>query len=140
MARDFPELKIIISHGGYPWVNEAIFVAQRNKNVYLDISEYELTPQSEAYIQAANTLISDKLLYASAHPFVDFRESLKIFDNLPLDREVREKVMYKNAAKLLFGKCDNLPAADTHSAAKENMEDLIIQGVIKELAKRGLVS
>ncbi len=24
VARDFPELKIVISHGGYPWVNEAI--------------------------------------------------------------------------------------------------------------------
>jgi len=34
-ARDFPELKIVISHGGYPWVNEAINVVQRNKNVYI---------------------------------------------------------------------------------------------------------
>ncbi len=29
---------------------------------------------SEAYIQAANTMISDKILYASAHPFVDFKQ------------------------------------------------------------------
>lgn len=139
VARDFPDLKIIISHGGYPWVNEAIFVAQRNKNVYLDISEYELTPMSEAYIQAANTLISDKLLYASAHPFVDFRDSLKIFENLPLDKGVREKVMYSNAARLLFGKCDDT-TQESKAVTNANMEELIIQGVIRELAKRGLVS
>lgn len=141
VAKDFPDLKIIISHGGYPWVNEAIFVAQRNKNVYLDLSEYELTPLSEAYVEAANTLISDKILYASAHPFVDFKDALKTYQNLPFTQEVRQKIMYNNAAKLLFGeeKVAQL-TPETKPASSTNMEDLIIQNVIKELAKRGLVS
>lgn len=101
VARDFPELKIIVSHGGYPWVNEMIIVAQRNPNVYVELSEYEFFPQSEAYIQAANTIISDKLLFASAHPFVDFKKAIKNYQTLPFKPEVREKVMYQNAAKLL---------------------------------------
>ncbi len=101
VARDFPELKIIVSHGGYPWVNEMIIVAQRNKNVYVEISEYEFFPQAEFYIQAANTIISDKLLYASAHPFVDFKDTLKSYEKLPFTPDVREKVMYKNAARIL---------------------------------------
>ncbi len=104
VARDFPELKIVISHGGYPWVNETIMIVQRNANVYLELSEYEFATQSEAYIQAANTIISDKVLYASAHPFVDFKEALKNYEKLPFKPEVLEKVMYKNAAKVL-----NLP-------------------------------
>lgn len=103
VARDFPELKIIISHGGYPWVNETISVVQRNANVYLDISEFELTPQSEAYIQAADTMITDKLLFASAHPFVDFRDTLKIYEKFPFNNETRQKIMYGNAARVLFG-------------------------------------
>ena len=101
VARDFPEMKIIVSHGGYPWVNEMIIVAQRNKNVYVELSEYESFPQSEYYIQAANTIIGDKILYASAHPFVDFKDALKKYDKLPFTPEVREKVMYKNAARIL---------------------------------------
>lgn len=101
VARDFPELRIIVSHGGYPWVNEMIMVAQRNQNVYFDMSEYELLPLSETYVQAANTIISDKLLFASAHPFVDFKDALKTYDKLPFTDEVREKVMYKNAARVL---------------------------------------
>lgn len=101
VARDFPELKIIISHGGYPWVNEAIIVTQRNKNVFLEISEYELWPQADAYMHAANTIIGDKLMFASAHPFIDYREQLEKYAKLPFEKEVYEKVMYKNAAKLL---------------------------------------
>lgn len=101
VARDFPELKIIMSHGGYPWVNEAIIVTQRNKNVFLEISEYELWPQADAYVEAANTIIGDKIMYASAHPFIDYREQLEKYAHLGFHDDVRKKVMYSNAAELL---------------------------------------
>lgn len=101
VARDFPELKIVISHGGYPWVNEAIFVTQRNANVYLEVSEFELSPQSEAYIQAAESIIPDQFIFASAHPFVEQHKALEIYKNLPFSKKVRKKIMYKNARKLL---------------------------------------
>ncbi len=101
VARDFPELKIVISHGGYPWVNEAIFVAQRNANVYIDLSEYELYPQAEAYMQAINSVIPDKVLFASAHPFVELKTALEVYAKLPIEDNVRKKVMYENAKKVL---------------------------------------
>jgi len=101
VARDFPELKIIMSHGGYPWVDEAIIVTQRNKNVFIEMSEYELWPHAEAYTKAANELIADKMLFASAHPFIDYREQLEKYANLPFEKEVYEKVMYANAARIL---------------------------------------
>lgn len=141
VARDFPELKIIISHGGYPWVNEMIMIAQRNTNVYLELSEYEFFPQSEAYIQAANTIISDKVLYASAHPFVDFKLALKNYEKLPFKPEVREKVMYKNAAKLLNLPEESLsvmPKAETE--ADNSQIQSIIENVVKELTKKGMLA
>ncbi|MHC1711297.1 MAG: amidohydrolase family protein [Solidesulfovibrio sp.] len=101
VARDFPQLSIVISHGGYPYVGEAILTAQRNRNVYLDLSEYERAPMAEAYIQAANTMIPEKVLFASAHPFVDFKQSLKLYQALPFTPEVRRAVMHDNAARLL---------------------------------------
>lgn len=103
VARDFPELTIIMSHGGYPYVNEAIFACMRNANVYMDLSEYELAPMSEAYIQAMNTVISDKVLFASAHPFVEQAEAIAIYEAMKLKKEVREKVMYGNARRILDG-------------------------------------
>ena len=101
VARDFPELKIIMSHGGYPWVDEAIIVTQRNKNVFIEMSEYELWPHAEAYTKAANELIADKMLFASAHPFIDYREQLEKYADLPFAKDVYEKVMYSNAARIL---------------------------------------
>lgn len=137
VARDFPELKIIASHGGYPWVNEMITVAQRNANVYLELSEYEFFPQSSAYIEAANSILSDKIMYASAHPFVDFKLALKNYEQLPLKPEVREKVMYKNAAKVL-GLSDGTFSASKAMDAQE--VQMIIENVIAQLSQRGLLA
>ncbi|GAB6126245.1 amidohydrolase family protein [Humidesulfovibrio idahonensis] len=101
VATDFPELKIVISHGCYPWVNEAIMVVHRHKNVYMECAEYEAAPFANGYVEAANTLIGDKLMFASAHPFFDFRDRLAVSNSLPFTPEVRENVLYKNAARLL---------------------------------------
>ena len=132
VARDFPELKIVISHGGYPWVNEAIIVAERNKNVYLEISEFERSPMSEAYIQAANTMIADKMIYASAHPFIDFRQALQTYSELPFTPEVRQKVMHDNAAKLLGLEC--APAASAAPASADLVKDIVSE-VLARLGK-----
>lgn len=101
VARDFPELRIVMSHGGYPFVNEAIFACLRNANVYMDCSEYELAPMADAYVHAMNTLISDKVVFASAHPFIEQEHALDIYARMPLSDEVREKVMYRNALRIL---------------------------------------
>lgn len=133
VARDFPELKIVASHGGYPWISEMVNVAQRNANVYVDLSEYERSPLSEAYIEAANTMITDKVLYASAHPFVDFKTALKTYSDLPFTPEAREKIMYGNAAKLL-----GLPAAQPASTAGTDEESRLVELVLARLAQENI--
>ncbi|MEE4363530.1 MAG: amidohydrolase family protein [Desulfotignum sp.] len=133
VARDFPELKIVISHGGYPWVNEAIIVAERNRNVYIDLSEYEFSPMSEAYIQAANTMISDKILYASAHPFVDFKQALKTYESLDFKPEVRQKIMHDNAAKLLG--LQPQPSLSVNGSQIQDLVGDIVRQVMMELKK-----
>jgi hypothetical protein len=101
VARDFPELKIVISHGCYPWVGDAVMVVHRNANVYMDLSEYEEQPFSEGYIQAANTLVGDKLLFASAHPFLDYKKQIELYKRLPFTESVRADILHNNAARLL---------------------------------------
>ena len=101
VARDFPMLKIILSHGGYPWVGEAIGLALRNPNVYLELSECETQPLAGAYIEAANGALQDKILFASAHPFFHYQDGLALYKRLPFREDVREKILWQNAARLL---------------------------------------
>lgn len=68
VARDFPELVIIMSHGGYPFVMEAIYTCLRNANVYMDISEYERAPMVNLYVEAMNKMIPDKVVLPAPIP------------------------------------------------------------------------
>ncbi len=38
VALDFPELAIVAGHIGYPWTDEAVAVATKHPNVYIDTS------------------------------------------------------------------------------------------------------
>jgi predicted TIM-barrel fold metal-dependent hydrolase len=73
----------------------------RNANVYMDLSEYELAPMADLYVQALNDAIGGKVVFASAHPFVEQEEAIRIYGNLGLKDDVRRKVMYDNARHIL---------------------------------------
>lgn len=102
VATDFPELKMLISHGGYPWITETMGVVLRHPNVYLDFSACLRLSQFMQYVEAANGALMDRALFASAHPFTHIRDTLKRYEELPFSAEAREKLMYANAARL-FG-------------------------------------
>lgn len=101
VARDFPELRILISHGGYPWMLEAVAVTQRNRNVYLDFSTCLAKPQAEVLIDAAATVISRKVLFASANPFVDVSKAVNAALKLPFSPEERERIFCLNGQEFL---------------------------------------
>jgi hypothetical protein len=79
VAREFPKLKIIIAHLGYPWINEALVLLGKHSNVYSDIS-WLLHQPWEAYqalLSAYQYGVMDKLLFASGFPFNSATESIE---------------------------------------------------------------
>jgi predicted TIM-barrel fold metal-dependent hydrolase len=101
VARDFPELKIVMSHGGYPWIADAVAVTMRNRNVYMDFSTCEGKLFGGEYIRAANEYITDKVVFSSANPFVEVAKAVAKYDSLPLTPECRRKLLYENGRRLL---------------------------------------
>lgn len=101
VAKDFPDLKIIVSHGAWPFVDEMIGVTFRNRNIFLEISEYELYPGSSDFLEAAKGILKDQMLFASACPFVPYLEAAEMYQTFGFDDETYAKIMYKNAAKVL---------------------------------------
>ena len=101
VANDFPELRLIISHGAWPYIQEMIGCAFRNKNIYVECSEYEKYPGSEAFIQAAKTILQDRVVFASAHPFVHYKDAVALYDTFDFSEDIKEKIMYQNAKHVL---------------------------------------
>ncbi len=102
VACEFRDLKIICSHLGWPWVTEMIAIAWRHPNVYIENSTYHYMAGSEKYVEAANTLIPDKVIFASGFPFHHpLKHVVAKFLTLPYQKEVMEKVLYHNGARVL---------------------------------------
>lgn len=109
VAQDFPELKIIAGHGGWPWVNELVAVAWRNPNIYIDIASY--LPKYigmkgtgwEQLIHFGNSVLQDKILFGSTWLFMgmSIKQLADGVMELPLKEEVKRKWLYENAARLL---------------------------------------
>ncbi len=67
VAIDFPDLTIVLAHGGRPlWMNEAVFLARRFPHVYLELSSIPPT-RIPAYFPNLET-IGEKLLWGSDWP------------------------------------------------------------------------
>lgn len=109
VACDFPELKLILSHGGYPWVLEACLLAWKHPNVYLELAahrpRYFTTPGAgwEPLLRYGQTTIQDKILFGTG-AFLVGRPPAELVAEmcaLPLRQGVMEKWLWRNAARLL---------------------------------------
>lgn len=101
VACDFPELTIVIDHTGWPWVTETIALAFRHENVFIDTSFYMHLPGCALFAEAANTIIPDRILFASGSPVVPIATALERVKALPFTEEALEGVLYRNAERLL---------------------------------------
>jgi len=103
-AKDFPKLKIVISHGAWPAVMPIIEVAFLCENVIISPDLYMNhvdTPGAQEYIKAARLFMPDRLLFGTAYPSRPLKESVDAFLKWDLDPVLRDKILFGNAARLL---------------------------------------
>ena len=99
---DFPKLTMVCSHGGWPWVQEIVSIAFRRPNLYLCPDMYLLgLPGMDDYLRAANTFLSDQMLFGTAYPFCPLEDYTARFLQLDLRPDVRDNMLWRNAYRLL---------------------------------------
>ncbi len=99
---DFPELKVILSHGGRPlWMHEAFFLIRRFKNFYLDISSIPPLKLLDYFPKIEE--IADRVIFGSDWPGPGVKSPLlnaKIIAKLPLPPAIISNILYHNANNL----------------------------------------
>jgi predicted TIM-barrel fold metal-dependent hydrolase len=100
VAEDFPQVTFICSHACWPEVTDLISLPYRRDNVYLEASIYYFLPGAEPFIEAARTIIQDRVVYASAFPFMPINV-IERFRKLGFSDAVFRKLTYTNAARIL---------------------------------------
>ncbi|MCH2158448.1 MAG: amidohydrolase family protein [Oleiphilaceae bacterium] len=77
VALDFPELTIVGGHIGYPWTEEAIAVATKHENVYIDTSAYTANRYPDNLVKFIKEHGRTKVLFGTNYPMLLPAQALK---------------------------------------------------------------
>lgn len=102
VAVDFPNLTIILAHGGRPiWMDTAYFLLRRHPNVWFDISS--VPPRRLLDYFPWLERVADKTIFGSDWPgpgVPSMAENIEAFYELPLDETLKRKILRENALRL----------------------------------------
>ncbi|EME69963.1 TIM-barrel fold metal-dependent hydrolase [Paramagnetospirillum caucaseum] len=101
IALDFPELKLIGAHTGWPWTEEMISLAWKHENVYLGIDAHNPKYLEPTLVHFMKTRGQNKVIYGTNYPAITHAESIaSIRNELGLTEKVADKILRGNAARV----------------------------------------
>jgi predicted TIM-barrel fold metal-dependent hydrolase len=101
LAADFPNLKIVAAHPGWPWVDEMTAVALHKGNVFWEVSGWApkyFPPQLKTDIRGR---LKDKILFGSDYPSMPHARLLREWVELGYADDIMERVFHGNAERVL---------------------------------------
>jgi uncharacterized protein len=101
VAVDFPDMKIILAHPSWPWVDESLSMALHKDNVFIDLSGWSPKYFAPQIVQYANTQLRDKMLFGSDFPLIHPAKWISAAQGVGFKPEVMPGIMKDNAARLL---------------------------------------
>jgi uncharacterized protein len=102
VAVDFPNLTILLAHGGRPlWMEAAFFVVRRHPNVFLEVSGIPPARLLEYFPRLEQ--IAHKTVWGTDWPspgVKSMRQNVDQFRALPLSDPAKRAILYDNAARV----------------------------------------
>lgn len=102
VAIDFPDLRIVMAHGGRPlYMDEAFFVLRRHRRVWLDVSGIPPARLLEYFPRLAE--LADRVVWGTDWPSPgvrDMRANIDQFLALPLSESHQRAILETNALAL----------------------------------------
>lgn len=105
---DFPEIRIVACHSGWPWVSELCALARKfYPRVFFEIGgvapKYIFANNTgwDPFLQYANSLLQDQVLFGTDWPIIPFKRAIAEILEAPLKEDVKGKILYENGWKLI---------------------------------------
>jgi uncharacterized protein len=101
LAADFPKLRILMAHPGWPWVEETTAVVLHKGNVYWEMSGWAPKHFPGNLKVDIRGRLQDKIMFGSDYPSLPYERILREWSELGYSDAVMEKVMHGNAERVL---------------------------------------
>ena len=99
---DFPELKIVGGHVGFPWIDELTTLAVKFENFFVDVSAYRLGRLPPDFVAFMKGPGHGRVMFGSNWPMVDMGRSLAELDSLCLEANAQADFL-AGTARRVFG-------------------------------------
>jgi predicted TIM-barrel fold metal-dependent hydrolase len=100
VALDFPELRIVARHIGYPWTDEMIAVAWKHEHVYIDTSAWAPRYYPPALLRYLRTYGQDKVMFGTTFPQMPLERCVTEALALELPDGARDKFLSETARRV----------------------------------------
>jgi uncharacterized protein len=100
VACDFPELKVIGIHIGWPWTEEMIAVAYKHPNVYIGCDAYAPKHWPDPFVHFINTFGQDKVIFGTDFPVIDPERAIDEIEELGFRPIPKRKLLRDNVIAL----------------------------------------
>lgn len=101
----FEGTTFVLSHTGWPWVDEAIAMAEKFHNVYLGTGSWPPHRWSANLVSFIEHGGRRKVLVGSNYPTVGHRQLLERLEEVGLSDEIKSAILFSNAKKV-FARID----------------------------------
>jgi len=99
---DFPELKVVGGHVGFPWLGEVVSMTHKFPNFYVDTSAYALHRLPPDFVAFMKGVGRDRVMFGTNWPMLSASRCLERLDGLGLSDEGKDAFLSGNA-KRVFG-------------------------------------
>lgn len=100
VAFHFPDLRLIMTHCGQPWIDEVISTISHWQNVYMACTSVAPKYWEPKFVQFINTRGREKMMYGTEY-VIPWARSRDEIDKLPI-REVVEPLFYAENARRAY--------------------------------------
>lgn len=100
VALYFPELRIVASHTGWPWVEELIAMAWKHPNVYIGCGAHAPKYWDKSLVAFMNSRGKGKVLWGTDFPIVNHKDSVSQVEELGLKEDAKVQLLREVAVKV----------------------------------------
>lgn len=113
VARQCPDLVLVVAHLGHPWCEETMAVIRKHPNLYADVSALHTRPFQlyRALVAASEYRVLDKLLLGSDFPFSSPEETIAALNRVVdlggqagfprISRDSVDEIVHRDTLRLL---------------------------------------
>jgi predicted TIM-barrel fold metal-dependent hydrolase len=120
IACDFPELKLVGIHVGWPWTEEMISVAYKHPNVYIGSDAYGPKHWPASFVHFINSWGRKKVLFGTDFPVIDLERARREIEDLDLRENSKRLFLRNNIIDLYKLKLPKVPLVGEGEGAPQS--------------------